>query len=319
MARHRVAVALLVPQPLATELDGIRRALGAAERERVVPHLTLVSPVNLGDAVLQAGLDLVRKAAGACAGPLALTIGPATTFHPVTPTVHLGVGGPGLADLLDLRRAMTAEPPLDRPEPHEFVPHVTLAQELAPPERIAPAIDALREWRHDVSFERVHVLRQGPDHVWAPFADAALGPPAVVGRGGIEVGLTTSARPGPDAAALLAVDGAGGGRPFCVTARLGDEVAGAAWGWTSGSIAEIADLAVAAAHRNLGIGRRLLDAVEAEAAARGVEVLLLAAPGEGPAAALLRGAGWQSAGDQVADGRRLWRRAIPEVRAPTGP
>ena len=35
MARHRVAVALLVAQPLATELDGLRRALGAAERERV--------------------------------------------------------------------------------------------------------------------------------------------------------------------------------------------------------------------------------------------------------------------------------------------
>ena len=68
MARHRIAVALLVPQPLATELDGIRRALGASERTRVVPHLTLVPPVNLGDALLQAGLDLIRRAAAGCDG-----------------------------------------------------------------------------------------------------------------------------------------------------------------------------------------------------------------------------------------------------------
>ncbi|MBA2283342.1 MAG: 2'-5' RNA ligase family protein, partial [Acidimicrobiia bacterium] len=53
MARHRIAVALLVPQPQAAELDGLRRALGAAERERVPPHITLASPVNLRDAELR--------------------------------------------------------------------------------------------------------------------------------------------------------------------------------------------------------------------------------------------------------------------------
>src|SRR5688500_6188020 len=95
MARHRIAVALRVAQPLATELDGLRRALGAAERERVPPHATLVSPINLQDEPLLAALDLVRRAAEA-AGPLTLTLGPATTFAPATPTVHLAVGGPDL-------------------------------------------------------------------------------------------------------------------------------------------------------------------------------------------------------------------------------
>ena len=67
MARHRIAVALLVAQPLATELDGLRRALGAGERERVAPHATLVSPVNVGDEPLLVALDLVRRAAEASA------------------------------------------------------------------------------------------------------------------------------------------------------------------------------------------------------------------------------------------------------------
>jgi GNAT superfamily N-acetyltransferase len=67
---------------------------------------------------------------------------------------------------------------------------------------------------------------------------------------------------------------------------------------------------VAAAHRNLGIGRKLLAAVEAEAAERDADAILVAAPGEGAAAALLAGAGWLAAGDAVADGRRLWRRSL---------
>jgi 2'-5' RNA ligase len=298
-----------VAQPLATELDGLRRALGAAERERVPPHLTLVSPVNLRDKDLLAALDLVRAAAKA-SGPLSLTLGPATSFEPVTPTVHLAVAGDGREALLALRQAMVGAAPLDRPEPHEYVPHVTLAQQVAP-ERIGPATEALAGWRAEVTFDRVHVLRQGDGQVWKPFAETALGPAAVVGRGGVEVTLDRTARPEPEAAALLAVDGAAeDGVPFAVSARRDGRVAGAAWGWTSGSVAIVADLAVAEVHRGQGIGRAVLAAVEAEAATRGCDVVLIAAPGGGASGALLTGAGWQPAGDAVADGRRLWRRQL---------
>src|SRR5215207_6530500 len=107
--RHRIGVVLLVPQPLATELDGLRRALGAAERERIAPHLTLVAPTNLRDRELLVALDAVRKAAGS-ASPLHLEIGPLTSFAPVTPTVHLGVGGPDLDALMRLRAAVTMRP-----------------------------------------------------------------------------------------------------------------------------------------------------------------------------------------------------------------
>lgn len=309
--RHRIGVVVLVPQPLALELDGLRRALGAPERDRIPPHLTLVSPTNVRDDGLAAALAAVRRAAARSA-PFALDLGPPATFAPVTPTVHLEVSGPGLESLAALRGDLAARAPLDRPDAHEWVPHVTLAQEVATPERLAAALAALVDWRASTAVDRVHVLRQGADQVWVPIADVPLGAPGVVGRGGLEVALSTTARPDPEAAALLAVDGAadGAGRPFAVTARVEDQVVGAAWGWTSGSIAVVADLAVAAAHRDRGIGRRILAAVESEAAARGCEAGLVAAPGEGPAAALLAGAGWQPAGDALADGRRLWRRRL---------
>jgi 2'-5' RNA ligase/GNAT superfamily N-acetyltransferase len=309
--RHRIGVVLLVPQPLATELDGLRRALGATELAKVAPHATLVSPINLRERELAQALDVVRRAA-AGSEPLELVLGPATTFAPVTPTVHLDVSGPGLDAFAALRARMVAEAPLDRPEEHEWVPHVTLTQQEASPVRLAAACEAMSAWCETVTFDRVHVLRQQqPTGAWQPIADAALGPPAVVGRGGIEVELATTDRPDPEAAALLATDGAvEDGRPWAVTARIGGRVAGAAWGWSSGSVAIVADLAVAAAHRGQGVGSRLLAAVESEAAERACDVALLAAPGEGAAAALLAGAGWQVAGDAVADGRRLWRRAL---------
>ena len=45
--RVRLAVALLVPEPAATEIDGLRRALGDPGLAKVVPHITLVTPVNI--------------------------------------------------------------------------------------------------------------------------------------------------------------------------------------------------------------------------------------------------------------------------------
>jgi hypothetical protein len=44
--RVRLASALLVPEPFAREIDGLRRALDD-DIDRVPPHLTLVPPVNV--------------------------------------------------------------------------------------------------------------------------------------------------------------------------------------------------------------------------------------------------------------------------------
>ena len=79
MARQRLGVVLLVPQPVATEIDGVRRALGDEARERIGPHITLVPPVNVAERDLPRAFTLVRSAASTVA-PLTLRIGPVASF-----------------------------------------------------------------------------------------------------------------------------------------------------------------------------------------------------------------------------------------------
>src|SRR3954462_12106287 len=101
MPRERFGVVLLVHEPAATEIDGLRRACGGDQAVRhVPPHVTLVPPVNLrADAVGRALAGLRAAAATrAGSGPLGLELAPPRLFHPASDTLYLGVGGDSLGD-----------------------------------------------------------------------------------------------------------------------------------------------------------------------------------------------------------------------------
>lgn len=314
MARQRLGVVLLVPQPLATQIDGLRRALGDGSLERISPHVTLVPPVNVAERDLPAVLAMVRSAAGAVER-LTLTVGPVASFEPVNPVAYLQVGGEPdqVAALLRLRAACLAGP-LERAVQHEFVPHVTVADELAEP-RLAGAVAVLGDFRAEVTFDRVHVLHEQAGRIWAPIADAPLGSrPAVVGRGSLPLELTVSGRPDVESAALLALDAEHHGLPFAVAARRDGAVIAAAWGWSANGWLEVADLVVASAHRSQGVGRHLVAAVEDLARRRGCTRAGVAAPIGGAAASMLQGAGWSLAPSARSDsgGHRRWERILSD-------
>lgn len=170
MSRRRLGVALLVPPPVAAEIDGLRRALGDGALGRISPHVTLVPPVNVSAAAMPDVLTVLRAAADRTP-PLDLRIGPAATFHPVNPVVYLGVGGAGeaLAALRD--RVLVA--PLERPITHPFVPHVTVADDMDPA-RIPAAVAALADYVMDVRIDTVHLLEEGRGRVWHPIADVVF-------------------------------------------------------------------------------------------------------------------------------------------------
>jgi len=301
MARQRLGVVLLIPQPLATQIDGVRRALGDSALDRIAPHITLVPPVNVTDDDLPDALEVVRSAAAAIA-PLSLRLGPVATFQPRNPVVYLSVGGAETP--LSSLRASCLVGPLARPDEHDFVPHVTIARELAA-DRIQTVETVLADLTAEVAIDRVHVLAFEESRIWVPIADMPLGSGhGVVGRGSLPLEVSVSERTDPEAAALFALEGEVVGQPFAVAARRDGAVVAASWGWTSGGHLELAELVVAAAHRREGIGRHVLASVEAVARERGCIDLGTVAPPDGAAAAFLRASGWR-----LVEGRR-WERLL---------
>ncbi len=276
VARSRLGVALLVPLPLAHEVNGLRRALGDPTLERVPPHLTLVPPVNVRDEDIGRALAVLRAAAASAPPSLSLGLGAPASFLPHSPVLYLQVSGD--LDTLELLRRRTLSPPLARPLSWPFVPHVTVADE-ASPQRIAQGVLALGDYQATLTVDRVHLLRETRHREgrrWEPFADAAFGPPAVIGRGGLALELTRSQLLDPEAVALLDAGGVlplpcppsvaapadGDPAPVVITGRRHGAIVGVAAAWLGPDGGEVA-VFVDAGTRRQGIGSHLLAAVEA--------------------------------------------------------
>jgi len=276
--RLRLASALLIPPPAAIEIDGLRRACGDGMLDRVDPHVTLVEPINVREDALDEVLRVLREAASRAPGPLTLRFGPARSFHPESAVLYLAVEG-DLDDLAALRTAMRVGP-FDREATWPFVPHVTIATDQSE-ERLGAGVEALAGYSTTVTLTHVQVLQEQRDadevRRWRPIADATLGGRTVSGRGGIELEITEAT-------------GAG----FELTARHGGEVVGAARGWIEGEAVRMAWLDVPERARGLGVGRRLLAAVEDLARAHGAGHLVAARSGVDD---FLRERGWHEDGE----------------------
>lgn len=250
-SRRRLGVAVLLDPPVRHEVDGLRRAVGDPSLDRIPPHITLVPPINVRGEHVPDALAALRRAA-AKVRPLDLTLGAASTFLPVNPVLYLQVGGD--TDGLRALRDAVFVAPLERKLSWPWVPHVTLADGAAE-ERIRAALESLDGYAVEVRADRVVLLEEGPGRVWSEWADAALGPPARVGTGGLVVELTRGrlvdplleAPPPPDG--ILA-------EPMVVTAHR----EGAPVGWARATMradGTHVEVHVVEEHRRQGIGRHL--------------------------------------------------------------
>ena len=191
MGRRRLGIALLVPSPVAEAVEGLRTVFGDPQRGRIVPHITLVPPVNVNDVDFGPAIERLRATAAA-RSPLVLAVGPVATFSSGRRVAYLAVGGPSLAELLGLRDAVH-EPPLCRDEGRAFVPHVTVCAD-AEPSRVEAMIAAGTAVFEPAHFDTVHVLENVRDdddvYRWHVIDGAPLRLPAVIGRGGLELMIT---------------------------------------------------------------------------------------------------------------------------------
>ena len=301
-SRRRLGVALLIPEPQRTEVQGLRRALGDGALERIPPHLTLVPPVNVSEERLDDALRVLREAASSIDGPLRLVLGPPTTFLPANPVAYLEVGG-DVNGLRALRERIFREP-LERPLTWPFVPHVTLVDD-GPAERISAAVAALHDFIVTLDLDTVHLLQER-DRRWEPIAEARLAPRAVVGRGGLELELTTSSVLDPDAARFAQREwhhfdveeygdpASAQALPLVVVARRDGAVVGVARGEVHrhNRTAHLSELVVAARERSTGVGGQLLAAVEAEARVAGCLRLTVHSDPQTPATRFYRDRGF---------------------------
>lgn len=318
MVRRRLGVVLLVPEPAATEIQGLRRAVDDPALDSIPPHLTLVPPVNVREDDLSLALARLRAAASAVDGTIAVTLGPPATFGPPSPVLHLAVGGD--LDALARLREQVFAPPLQRRLDHAFHPHVTLATELAS-NRLAAAVGAMAGYRATIAFDRLHLLEErrlgDGRRAWRAVADAPFARPSVIGTGGLPLEVTVTALADPEVAAVLAaapaagVDGPIASADIVVAARRDDRVVGAAalavGGGTVGAgiaPARLTAIAVTEADRGTGVGGHLLGRAARAAGEAGCAVLV---DGTGDAAVdtWLAVRGWREcpAGD-TSDGRR---------------
>jgi 2'-5' RNA ligase/GNAT superfamily N-acetyltransferase len=292
--RRRLGVALLLDPPVSLEADGLRRALGDSALGHVGPHLTLVPPVNVRTGDLSDALAVVRRAAARLDEPLWLELGPVATFVPASPVLYLAVGGTDLGPLERLRAGVLSGPLL-RPGRWPWVPHVTLTDQ-ASAEEAAAALTALRHYRSPARFDRV-VLLEERGRRWHPLADSCFGPPAVVGRGGLELEITEGRMLGPDVLAMAESqhadfddvgDQSGMGailaalrespaiespaiESIVLTGRRQGQVTGVAAAWQAGQVGEAVNVSVLveAGSRRQGVGRALVTALELSVARRG--------------------------------------------------
>lgn len=268
----RLGVALLLPEPLATGVDALRLACDDGALDRMVPHITLVPPVNVRAEDLGDALRVLRAAAEQTK-PFTVRLGPPETFLPTTPTLHLGVREPeGSEGSLGLLRDAVFQAPLERPLSNQFVPHVTISDDMNEL-RIAASIEALAGFTATCTFERVHLLeeqRYGDAHRrWVPIADFRFTPRVIVGRGGVELELLVTQLLDPEArlfesiemASIDDVPATGDPPSFAesviVTARRSGVVVGVARGFATTEDSKLVSVVVAADQRGQGIGRQI--------------------------------------------------------------
>ncbi|MDQ6784345.1 MAG: GNAT family N-acetyltransferase [Actinomycetota bacterium] len=264
---------MVIDRPVADEIDGLRRAVGDGALERIAPHVTLVPPVNVAAAGLGDALGRLRAAAASCGEALQLTIGPPASFLPANPVLILAVGG-DVERLRRLRDALFVEP-LARRLSWPWVPHVTLADE-GEPARVEAAVALLEGYRATVEVDRVVLLeaaRTAEGLRWRPFADAALTPRRVVGRGGLDLELTRGRVVDPQALEVVGPDVGlpaplADGSGLVVTGRRAGAVVGVAAAWRDDAGGHVA-VVVAPDSRGEGIGSHLLAHVEATVADAG--------------------------------------------------
>jgi 2'-5' RNA ligase len=171
--RREIGVAIGLPEPYTSELQGWRERLGDPNAADIPPHVTLLPPTELESDDLDDVEEHLRGVSGRHSG-FTMHLRGSGTFRPISPVVFVPlVQGIGECERLesDVRSG-----PLMRTVRFPYHPHVTVAHDVA-----EPLLDkAFRELAaYDARFQvwGFSLFEKGKDGVWRPQRDFPFGAP----------------------------------------------------------------------------------------------------------------------------------------------
>jgi 2'-5' RNA ligase len=171
MVRREFGVAIGLPEPFTSELQGWRERLGDPNAAGIPPHVTLLPPTALHDDDLDRVEEHLRAVAAAEA-PFDMHLHGTGTFRPVSPVVFVTLveGATQCQRVEDGVRCG----PLARSLSFPYHPHVTVAHDLDEP-ALDEAFAALSSYDARFRVWGFTLFEQGPDSVWRPQRDFPFG------------------------------------------------------------------------------------------------------------------------------------------------
>ena len=171
MPTRDFGVAIGLPEPANTELQGWRERLGDSMAKAIPPHVTLLPPTNLRADRLAEVEEHLRVIA-ANERPFVMHLRGAGTFRPVSPVVFVQLAQ-GVSDCERLERQVRCGP-LARELNFPYHPHVTVAHDLGE-DVLDRAYDELASYDARFQVWGFTLFEQGRDKVWRPQRDFPFG------------------------------------------------------------------------------------------------------------------------------------------------
>jgi 2'-5' RNA ligase len=161
-----IGVAVGIPEPWGSQLDGHRAASGDPSASLVPAHLTLLGPTEVDPSPEAAAkIEDHLSATAAVHRPFQLHLRGTGTFRPVTQVVFVAVAA-GIADC-ELLAGDIRSGPLARQLTYPYHPHVTVAQDL-PEESLDAAFDGLATFEARFPVDGFTLYEHIEDGHWKP-------------------------------------------------------------------------------------------------------------------------------------------------------
>ena len=167
-----IGVAVGIPEPWGSQLDGHRTSSGDPMAALIPAHLTLLGPTEVdGSAGMTAKIESHLTATAGRHRPFQLHLRGTGTFRPVTQVVFVAVAA-GISACEQLAADIRSGP-LARDLRYPYHPHVTVAHDVAPA-ALDSVFDGLATFEARFPVDSFTVYEHGPEHGWRPVRRYAL-------------------------------------------------------------------------------------------------------------------------------------------------